>query len=347
MENKKRKRSHDTKKVEEYEEDKINSSDDNNEEYAEEEQEIPSSSKHTKPKANNTKHTTTLSSTSSSSSNNKGTPSSIFCSGLPYDAKESDIRLFFKECGEILSLRAPTYHDSGRLRGYAHIDFATAEGANKALAKDGKYLNDRFITVEIANNKQQHSAPSAPRPSTCTTVYVKGLPYDAEESDVKYAFSRFGHVVSVRIARWSNTHNSKGFGYVQYEHGYSADAVMKHYRESIENNKDFILVKNRPISQLDWDTGAPKASFRTADKQYFNKTEEGKSLSQNKKKSTSTSLFSNSSSLTKKQMDKQLYRDAGIGSYNSNITSLSSSKDHDKKSNKKEKRSKHHEDNDE
>lgn len=343
METKKRKRSIELKEEKEYANDSTYSSSEN-------EEEVPSSSskktdnKHGKSKSSSkpiksTTTTTTSSSSStslSSSSSSKTTSSnSIFCSGLPYDANENDIRGFFKDCGEIISIRAPTYHDSGRLRGYAHIDFLNSEGASKALAKDGKYLKDRFINVELANNKQQNSTPSVPRPANCTTLFIKGLAYEAEESDLKNVFSRFGHVVSTRIARWSHTHNSKGFGYVQYEHGYSADAAMKYYQESLEKNKDFIQLKNRPISQLDWDTGAPKASFRTADKQFFTKTEEGKTVHQSKKKPTPSS--SSSSSYSHKKHTERLYRDAGIGA-----TTTLSNDDKERKQQKKEKRSKHH-----
>jgi nucleolin len=202
----------------------------------------------------------------------------VFCSGLPYDASDDEIRAFFSGCGEVVDVRAPRYHDSGRLRGYAHIDFATAAGVAAALKRDGQYLKDRFLTVEPAKAPGAGAAAAgggaaagAPRPPSCTTLFVKGVSYEADEAALKAGFARFGHVVSTRIVRWAHTHNSKGFGYVQFEHGFAAEGAVKAFRAG-----DAIEVGGRRVSGLDWDTGAPKASFRTADKQFYSKTDEGK-----------------------------------------------------------------------
>jgi nucleolin len=199
----------------------------------------------------------------------------VFCSGLPYDGTEADIRKFFQGCGEIVDVRAPTYHDTGRLRGYAHVDFATLAAAAAALKLDGKYLRDRFVNVEPAKPPGGGAAERAgsravtTRPKGCTTLFVKGLPYDMDENGVKEEMGKFGAILSVRIARWNNTTNSKGFGYVQYEHGFAAEAAMKAFRSG-----GGVSVGGRSVS-LDWDAGAPKASFRLADKQFFAKTDEG------------------------------------------------------------------------
>lgn len=102
----------------------------------------------------------------------------VFASGLPYTASEDDIKKFFSGCGDIVEIRAPRYQDTGRLRGYAHVDFATKAGQQEALKKDGRYLNDRFITVEGAK-EPGHSAAgktAVARPPTCTTVRSNSNP---------------------------------------------------------------------------------------------------------------------------------------------------------------------------
>lgn len=203
----------------------------------------------------------------------------VFVSGLPYSANEDDIRNFFDGCGDIASLRAPTYQDSGRLRGYAHITFKDEECIKKALEKDGQYIEDRFISVERAKapGANTKKAKIGTRPAGCSTLYIRNLPYDTDEETVKTAFSRFGNVLSVRLARWNHTNNLKGFGYVQFEHGYSAESAVKEYEKSIDNGKNAIQVGGRSVT-LDWDApgAGPKASFRTSDRVYFKKTEESK-----------------------------------------------------------------------
>jgi nucleolin len=62
----------------------------------------------------------------------------VYIEGLPFDASETQISSFFSAAGEIKALRLPRWHDSGRLRGYGHIEFGQPAGAIKALEMDGK-----------------------------------------------------------------------------------------------------------------------------------------------------------------------------------------------------------------
>jgi RNA recognition motif-containing protein len=62
----------------------------------------------------------------------------IYVEGLPYAATEQDIRDFFEPCGSIQNIRLPRWHDSGRLRGYGHVEFHNSKSVKKALELDGK-----------------------------------------------------------------------------------------------------------------------------------------------------------------------------------------------------------------
>ncbi len=62
----------------------------------------------------------------------------VYIEGLPFTATDEDVQRAFAPCGKILSLRLPKWHDSGRLRGYGHIEFETVESANKAFELDGE-----------------------------------------------------------------------------------------------------------------------------------------------------------------------------------------------------------------
>lgn len=63
----------------------------------------------------------------------------VYIEGLPYDSTEEDILAFFKSCGQIHSVRLPKWHDSGRLRGYGHVQFSSLESVKLALHLDGTY----------------------------------------------------------------------------------------------------------------------------------------------------------------------------------------------------------------
>jgi nucleolin len=209
-----------------------------------------------------------------SSASSDLTESTVYVDGLPYTASEDDIRSFFAagKCGKILEIRAPKYQDTGRLRGYAHIRFQSNADAHKALSLDGKYLKDRFLSIQLAKAPSSiHSNPNAPRPEGCVTVFVKGLPYETNEAAVRACFQRFGDVASVRLPRWNHTGRLKGNGYVQFAHGFSADAAMK------ASLQEGLSVEGRRV-QLDWETGAPRQSFKDSSGQAFYKTKEAASV---------------------------------------------------------------------
>lgn len=64
----------------------------------------------------------------------------VYIEGIPFTATETDIQNFFKDTGKIISIRLPKWHDSGRLRGYGHVEFENDQSAEKALEMDGKFL---------------------------------------------------------------------------------------------------------------------------------------------------------------------------------------------------------------
>ena len=221
-----------------------------------------------------------------------GAAHTVYVEGLPYSADEASIRAFFASAGDIAAVRAPRWQDSGRLRGYAHVDFASAAGAAAALALDGKELGGRWLRVAAARPPGAGADAllaysTEARPAGCASLFVKGLPYDCDEAAVRAAFARFGAVASVRLARWGHTTNAKGFGYVTFARPDAADAAMAAYRSGMRAAAaaggaraaaagaaaPVLTVGGRPV-HLDWETGAPRASFKTGDGRAFAKTEE-------------------------------------------------------------------------
>jgi nucleolin len=61
----------------------------------------------------------------------------VYAEGIPYTATEEDVQKFFEKCGTITSLRFPRFQDSGRARGYAHVEFSTKEAATNAIKLNG------------------------------------------------------------------------------------------------------------------------------------------------------------------------------------------------------------------
>jgi len=193
----------------------------------------------------------------------EATSRTVYVEGIPFDANETQLRDVFKCCGTIMDVRMPTFHDSGRSRGYAHIEFGTSRSAELALTKDGATMGSRYLSVQRSNSRRgnKRAVPDKPRPPKCRTLHVKNVPYEAAEEDIKAVFSPLGEVSSIRIPRWGHTGNTKGVAYVEFASGEATDSVVA---------KAPIQMNGRTL-ELDWELGRPKRSFKLADGRNFGK----------------------------------------------------------------------------
>jgi len=197
----------------------------------------------------------------------------VFIEGLPFTSSEDQIRAFFTDlgCNDILQLRLPVWQDSGRLRGFGHVVFASQETRTRALSSEvnGKELGGRYITVKEANAPRAGTTigaalggrPVREQPQGCKTVFVRNLPYTATEEEILESFRVCGKILDggVRIARNHSTGQSKGFCYVEYKNEEGALASVQ------KAAKPFGLqVQGRPVF-VDYDEGTMKNSFRGGD----------------------------------------------------------------------------------
>jgi RNA recognition motif-containing protein len=80
---------------------------------------------------------------------------------LSFNTGEARLREFFAEAGEILHVSIPTDRENGRPRGFAFVEFQSAEGARAAIALlDGRELDGRKLRLSEADRARK----SAPRP---------------------------------------------------------------------------------------------------------------------------------------------------------------------------------------
>lgn len=181
----------------------------------------------------------------------------IYVQGLPFTATEEDVRSFFKGAGEIVSVRLPKWHDSGKLKGYGHIEFKKSEGAVKALDLNGEYLQDRYLTIERPMVPRALSNPEtivpSEKPAGCRTIFIKNLPYETSEAEITEAFRVYGPIKTVRLAVWNHTGKLKGLGYIDFKREDSAETAVK--------KSGTIEIQGRKVL-ADYETGAPKGSYR-------------------------------------------------------------------------------------
>jgi heterogeneous nuclear ribonucleoprotein A1/A3 len=77
----------------------------------------------------------------------------LYVGNLPFTATQSDVEAAFSAYGELDEVRLITDRDTGRSRGFAFVTFSTQQNAESALEMNGKNLDGRNLTVNIAKEK--------------------------------------------------------------------------------------------------------------------------------------------------------------------------------------------------
>ncbi|MEK9195782.1 MAG: RNA-binding protein [Patescibacteria group bacterium] len=79
----------------------------------------------------------------------------LFVGSLPYKLTEDEMKDFFAQVGEVVSVRIITDRDTGRSKGFGFVEMADDAAGDKAIAElNNKELAGRPITISEAKPQQ-------------------------------------------------------------------------------------------------------------------------------------------------------------------------------------------------
>jgi cold-inducible RNA-binding protein len=88
----------------------------------------------------------------------------LYVGNLPFHATEDLIAQRMAQCGEVRGVDLILDRVSGRPRGFAFVEMATAEGMQKAIADlNGKDFEGRPLTVKVAEERRTGGGGGGPR----------------------------------------------------------------------------------------------------------------------------------------------------------------------------------------
>jgi RNA recognition motif-containing protein len=80
----------------------------------------------------------------------------LYVGNLPYDTGEQDLQALFGEAGTVESVSVMRDMATGRARGFAFVEMASEEDAQKAIEQlNNRQLGGRNLTVNEARPKPQ------------------------------------------------------------------------------------------------------------------------------------------------------------------------------------------------
>jgi len=84
----------------------------------------------------------------------------LYVGNLSFKIREQEIREAFSQAGEVRSIFLPVERETGRMRGFAFVEMATAEQAEQAIKMfHDQDLAGRKMLVTIARPKEAGSTP--------------------------------------------------------------------------------------------------------------------------------------------------------------------------------------------
>ena len=88
-------------------------------------------------------------------------PIRLFVGNLSYQTMEQDISDLFSQAGNVTSVALMFDKFTGKSRGFAFVELATTEEANKAVEMfNGKDMQGRALTVNIARPREERPRQS-------------------------------------------------------------------------------------------------------------------------------------------------------------------------------------------
>ncbi|NXY50651.1 NUCL protein, partial [Ceuthmochares aereus] len=163
-----------------------------------------------------------------------GESKTLIVNNLSYAASEETLQELFKKAS---SIKVPQTNQ-GRPKGYAFVEFATAEDAKEALNScNNTEIEGRAIRLEFSSPSWQKGNMNARGGfnQQSKTLFVRGLSEDTTEETLRESFEGS---ISARIVTDRDTGSSKGFGFVDFSSPEDAKAAKEAMEDGeIDGNK--------------------------------------------------------------------------------------------------------------
>jgi len=149
-------------------------------------------------------------------------PNRLYFGNLSFDKGKQDVETIFQDCGTITDIHIIRDRFTQRSQGYGFVTFATSEGKDKAILKNGQTFFGRQLKV----NLEAKSKPDGGRVKTRQRLYVKNIPKETSEDQVKELFAQFGTVENFFFIKDHATNISRGFGFLDFSNAEEAQAAL-------------------------------------------------------------------------------------------------------------------------
>ena len=162
----------------------------------------------------------------------------VYMGNLAWTIDEKSLGEAFADCGEIVSVNWFEEKATGKFLGAGVVEFATPEGAAKAVAASGRMVHKRETPTRFwekrGNTAEERAAakaasgagkaeikPLGPKPSGCYTLFMGNLNFQIDDDAIwKFFMDNAGvEPTSVRWLTNKDTGEFRGVGFADFAEG--------------------------------------------------------------------------------------------------------------------------------
>jgi len=199
----------------------------------------------------------------------------VFVRNVSATATEQDVKDTFAPLGEVVGVRIPMDATTKVHKGYAYVEFTSADAVKAALAKEGIELAGSVLevcrSIPMKDHRHQTAAPRKDMPQRAnqrewleskmsredpvrqsakfpTTVHVKNLAFKVDEAALRVHFASCGEVSQVLLVRNAQG-KSRGFGFVEFAEADGAQAALLLTDSELGGREVVVSRSQRAITQ--------------------------------------------------------------------------------------------------
>lgn len=162
---------------------------------------------------------------------NQFVSTSLYVGDLDFSVTDSQLYDLFNQVGQVVSVRVCRDLSTRRSLGYGYVNYNTPQDAARAM----EVLNFTPLNGKCVRIMYSHRDPSL-RKSGTANIFIKNLDKAIDNKALHDTFSSFGNILSCKIAT-DPSGQSKGYGFVQFDNGESAQNAIDKLNGMLMNDK--------------------------------------------------------------------------------------------------------------